>query len=107
MGVVANDRRYVPVNAAPVSDFQTADLLALFSKYRWLILFGTLSCSLLFWAAGKMLPPKYKSHFVITIYANYFESPLIRDFIPQVGEGQEMKLQRESLIRQAMTPEFH
>lgn len=86
--------------------FNTADIFRLFSKYRWLVITGSVFFMALFGAAAQLLPPKYKSHFVLSIYAKYFQSPLIRDFIPEIGEGPEMRLQREALIRQVLTPEF-
>jgi len=56
-------------------------------------------------AAGQV-PKKYKSHFILTIYSKYFQSPLIGDFVPELSESGEIKSQRESLIRQVVTPEY-
>jgi hypothetical protein len=56
--------------------------------------------------ASNYLPKKYKAHFVLTIYSKYFQSPLIGDFVPGLGESTEMRSQRESLIRQILTPEY-
>ena len=86
--------------------FSSTDILALFSKYRDLLIWGALASSALFLAAAYMLPYKYKSHFVMTINAKYFQSPLIRDFVPELTDPSEMRFQRESLIRQTLTPAF-
>jgi uncharacterized protein involved in exopolysaccharide biosynthesis len=82
------------------------DLPRIFSKYRRLIIKGSLLGLTVFLIAAYVLPSKYKVHFNLTIYAKYFQSPLIGDFIPGLNESGEMRSQRESLIRQALTPEF-
>ena len=64
------------------STFNAADAFGLLSKYRRLIILGTTLGVTLFLAAALTLPKKYKSHFTLTIYAKYFQNPLIRDFIP-------------------------
>jgi len=78
----------------------------LLSKHRSLILASTLICGGLFTAASVVMPKKYKAHFVLTVYSKYFQSSLIGDFVPELSESGEMRSQRESLIRQVLTPEF-
>lgn len=86
--------------------FETTDVLKLFSRYRGMIITGTLLSLALFMTAANVIPKKYKSFFVLTVYAKYFQNPLIRDIIPEVNDAGEMKSQREALIRQALSPEF-
>jgi len=86
--------------------FHPVEAFGLITKYRRLILTGTTLMTALFIAAAYTLPKKYKSHFTLTINTLYFQNPLIRDFIPEVSDYSEMRSQRESLIRQALTPEF-
>jgi len=68
-----------------------------------IILSGTLIFfSLLF----LILPKKFKSASQITIYARYFQNPLIKDFISEQYDPSEMKTQRESIIQQALNDDF-
>src|SRR5438046_10200332 len=85
---------------------EVTDVLRLFSKYRGLIVKGTVVSLRMFIAASMILPKKYKTHFTLAIYSQYFQNPLLRDFVPELYDTIEMKSQRESLIRQALTPEF-
>src|ERR1035438_1947500 len=94
------------MKSMPESTLNAGEAFGLVSKYRSLIFTGTILCTALFVAAAFALPKKYKSHFSLSIYAKYFQNPLIRDFIPELSDPGEMKSQRESLIRQAFTPEF-
>ena len=78
----------------------------LFAKYRMGI-FGAMAVGLIMGGiAAQVLPKKYKSYFELTIYSKYFQSPLIGDFVPGMSESGDMKSQRESLIRQVLTPEY-
>jgi hypothetical protein len=85
---------------------EVTDILRLFSKYRGLILKGTALSLAMFMVAVMIIPKKYKAHFTLSIYSQYFQNPLLRDFVPEIYDTSEMKSQRESLIRQALTPEF-
>jgi uncharacterized protein involved in exopolysaccharide biosynthesis len=80
------------------------DFSGIFSKFRGMILTATLLSTVLFTAAAYKLPKKYKAHFILTIYSKYFQSPLIGDFVPELSESGETRSQRESLIRQILTP---
>jgi hypothetical protein len=82
------------------------DIMSLVSKYRGLIVGLTLLSVAVFAAAALTLPKRYKAYFVMTIYSNYFQNPLIRDFTTEIYDATEMRSQRESLIRQTLTPEF-
>jgi len=94
------------MNPMPDSTFNAAEVFGLLSKHRLLMILGTTLGVALFVVAGYALPKKYKSHFTLTIYAKYFQNPLIQDFMPELNDPGEMKSERESLIRQALTPEF-
>jgi hypothetical protein len=86
--------------------FNVTDVLGLASRYRGMMVLGTLLSLALFMAAAEVIPKKYKSSFVLTIYAKYFQSPLTRDLLSEVTDAGEMKSQREALIHQALGPEF-
>jgi hypothetical protein len=59
-----------------------------------------------FAAASIVLPKRYKASFVLTIYSNYFQNPLTRDFTSELYDSTEMRAQREAVLRQSLTPEF-
>src|ERR1700687_3972472 len=82
------------------------DVPRLFSKYWPSMIIATLVSTTLFIIAANHIPKKYKAHFILTIYSKYFQSPLIGDFIPELSESSEMRSQRESLIRQVLTPDY-
>jgi hypothetical protein len=84
----------------------STDILALFNKYKNMIIGLTLASVTLFALAAVTLPKRYKSSFVLSIYSHYFQSPLIRDIMPEIYDSSEMRAQREALIRQALTPEY-
>lgn len=77
----------------------------LLTKHSRMIVMGAIAGGILFACASFVFPMRYKVHFVLTIYTKYFQSPLIGDFVPSIGEF-EAKSQRESLIRQTLTPEY-
>jgi hypothetical protein len=90
----------------PEPTLNVTEAFGLVTKYRRLIMTSTVLSMMLFVAASFAMPKRFKCHFSLTIYAKYFQNPLIRDFIPEVSDTAEMKAQRESLIRQALTPDF-
>jgi len=92
--------------SVPESALNIQEMPALISKYRRWIITATISGMVLCTLAASQLPKKYKSHFVLTIYSKYFQSPLIGDFVPELSESGEIRSQRESLIRQVLTPEY-
>src|SRR5437660_10411979 len=94
------------MKAPPEAVLSIEDVPRLFSKYGRLIVTGTLISVALFISAASLLPKKYKAHFVLTIYTKYFQSPLVGDFIPELSESSEIRSQRESLIRQVLTPDY-
>lgn len=51
----------------------------------------------------KVMPRKYKVQTVIGIQTQYFQVPLIRDFMPETWDGSELKSQREAIIRRALS----
>lgn len=83
-----------------------ADILSLAYQYRAMTLAITALSLAAFLTAAAVLPRKYKTHYVVTIYAKYFQNPLIQGIVTETSDSGELKAQRESLIRQAMTPEF-
>jgi hypothetical protein len=82
------------------------DVPRLLVKYRRSIVAGALIGLAVFTTASFILPPKYKVKFILTIDPLYFQSPLVGEFIPGLGGSGDMKTQGESLMRQALTPEF-
>jgi len=92
-----------PLSESPLN---IQEMPALISKYRGWIIAATVSGMVLGTLAAGQLSKKYKSHFVLTIYSKYFQSPLIGDFVPELSESGEIRSQRESLIRQVLTPDY-
>ena len=90
----------------PETTLTVQDLPRLVSKYWRSMAAGALIGLSLFMAASFILPPKYKVNFILTIDPRYFQSPLVGEFIPGLGGSGEMRSQGESLLRQALTPEF-
>jgi len=82
------------------------DVPRLLLKYRRSLVTSSLIGLVVFTAASFVLPSKYKVNFIMTIDPRYFQSPLVGEFIPGLGGSDEMKSQGESLLRQALTPEF-
>ena len=82
------------------------DMFHLTSKYKGLLITGTLISMVLFAVAAVFFPQKYKAHFVLAIHSSYFQNPLTRDLMSDTYDSTEMRSQRESLIRQALRPEF-
>jgi len=94
------------MNAMPETTLNIQDVPRLFSKYWRSMIVATMACTTLCVVTADHTPKKYKSHFVLTIYSKYFQSPLIGDFVPELSESSDMKSQRESLIRQVLTPDY-
>src|SRR3954464_8091982 len=94
------------MNTTTQAPLNPSDMVGLFSKYRALIVTGTLLSAAVFVAAAYVLPKRYKSSFVLSIYSSYFQNPLTRDFTSEIYDTTEMRAQREALIRQSLTPEF-
>ncbi|MEK7389363.1 MAG: hypothetical protein AAB036_06675 [Elusimicrobiota bacterium] len=92
------------MNQPPALDIQMASRL--WSKHRRLVLSGVLLGGALSLVAAFIMPTKYRVHFVLTIYSKYFQTPLIGDFLPSLSESSDARAQRESLMRQTLTPEF-
>jgi uncharacterized protein involved in exopolysaccharide biosynthesis len=88
------------------SDLDVRFFLRLFRRRGALVaavLTTTLMAFLILYAA---LPNRYKSTFQITIPARYFQNPLIRDVVSEQYDTTEMRLQRESLLKQAIDDDF-
>ncbi len=106
IGVVANED-YTSMNIpTPLPHSIFKKFQKLFAKYRTSILIAMAAGVILGGVAAQILPKRFKSHFVLTVYSKYFQSPLIGDFVPGFSESSEMRSQRESLIRQVLTPEY-
>src|SRR5690242_2218770 len=83
-----------------------SDIWRAWSRHWGWALLGTLLTTALFAAAATILPQRFKSRFVLAIHSSYFQNPLTRDLTPDIYDAAEMRSQRESLIRQSMTPDF-
>src|SRR5580765_1283717 len=94
------------MNTIKEPTFNVQDISGLFSKYWRSIFVATVLSTILGLTASHFVARKYKAHFVLTIYSKYFQSPLIGDFVPGLSESGETRSQRESLIRQVLTPEY-
>ena len=94
------------MTSLPEVSLTVQDVPRLISKYWRSMLAGALIGLAVFTAASFVLPARYKVNFILTIDPRYFQSPLVGEFIPGLGRSDEMKSQGESLLRQALTPEF-
>ena len=94
------------MNTNPEMTFGAADALGLFSKYRVLLIVTTLFSVVFCTAAAYILPNKYKAHFVVAVDPKYFQSPLTREFIPEVSDPVELKAEAAALLWQTLTPDF-
>lgn len=75
-------------------------------KHRKAVLLITAGSVLALGVASFVVPKKYKSQSVIAIYSRYFQNPLIKDFVSDLPESNELKPQRESLIKAALTDAY-
>jgi LPS O-antigen subunit length determinant protein (WzzB/FepE family) len=57
-------------------------------------------------AGYKFVPKSYKVQAVIGVQTQYFQSPLVRDFVAETWDAGELRSQREALIRRALNHEF-
>jgi uncharacterized protein involved in exopolysaccharide biosynthesis len=52
------------------------------------------------------IPPKYKSIAKISVSPRYFQSPMMRDFLPEIYDPNELRAERETALAAILTPEF-
>jgi uncharacterized protein involved in exopolysaccharide biosynthesis len=78
----------------------------LIKKYRMNLFLIMLSFVLLSVVMIIVLPKKYKSLSVISISVKYFQNPLVREFVTETYDHQEMKAQREALLIAAVSDLF-
>lgn len=69
-----------------------------------IIVFIFMSAS--FYMFSKILPRKYKSTAIVSIDTEYFQHPLIRDFVSEIYDPVEMRSRREALIKQTLNENF-
>ena len=93
-------------NIASAEKINLVPLFAMLrSRLTWIVSV-TLFFTALAVGSSYMLPRKYKSESQFTIYTKYFQNPLVHELIPDQYDTAEMRLQRESLIRQALDEGF-
>jgi len=90
--------------SAPTLNIQ--EMPKVLAKYRGRIFTSMMVGMILAGGMAHVIPKKFKSHFVLTVYSKYFQSPLIGDFVPGFSESSDMTSQRESLIRQVLTEDY-
>lgn len=54
----------------------------------------------------KYVTKKYKVQTAISIQTQYFQVPMIRDFMPETFDGGELRSQREALLRRSLNHKF-
>lgn len=74
-------------------------------RYRFIIAAILLSM-FTFLSATFVLPKKYKSSASLTIYTKYFQNPLVKDFLPEIYDNNELKSQRQTLIKKSFSADF-
>lgn len=78
----------------------------LFVKYRQKLFFIFATCLMSVVVLIVVLPKKYKSIGVLSISVKYFQNPLVREFVTETYDHQEMKAQREALLIAAISDRF-
>lgn len=82
-----------------------AFLLALI-RQKTLILGTILLVSMFSMVSFKYVARRYKVQTTISIQTQYFQVPLIRDFLPETFDGGELRSQREGLLRRALDHKY-
>ena len=54
----------------------------------------------------RFVTKRYKIQCVVGISTHYFQNPMVRDFMPETFDAQEIRAQRDSIIRQALNHKF-
>ncbi len=85
---------------------QTNAFLAVLLRQKFLILGTVFVFSFVSMAGFRFLTKKFKVQTTISIQTQYFQIPMIRDFVPETFDGQELRAQREALFRKALNQEY-
>lgn len=75
-------------------------------KHRGLFLGGLAAGLLLGGVLFAVTPKKFKAVAKINVSPRYFQSPMMRDFLPETYDPSELRAEREAAITSAITPEF-
>jgi uncharacterized protein involved in exopolysaccharide biosynthesis len=71
------------------------------------LMFGSiLACSVLSMISFRFVPKSFKAEATITIVGQYFQIPLVRDFVEETHDSAELRAQREAAIRLALNQEY-
>lgn len=82
------------------------DLMQLLEKRSFWLGSILAACTLGSLLLSLVLPQKYKSTAILTIYNEYFHTPLIKGIAYEPSDSRELKIQRESLVRSALGSDF-
>lgn len=86
--------------------FSAADIFRLIRTYGWIALLTTLLFTALSVLVAFKLPKSFKSKAVLNIQAGYFQNPLIQDLVSTSQNPAELRAQRSSLLRLALSDSF-
>jgi uncharacterized protein involved in exopolysaccharide biosynthesis len=93
-------------NVSTNGEFDLAHFITIIRKRAGLFGSVVLVTVLCFSVCYLILPKKFKSSSQLTIYSQYFQNPLIRDFVSEQYDPTEMKSQREAVLRQSIDDTF-
>lgn len=66
-----------------------------------IVLFGVVAM-----ASFKYVPKRFKVQTTLSIQTQYFQVPMIRDFLPETFDGGELRSQREGLLRRSLNHKY-
>lgn len=75
-------------------------------EQKFVILTSVAACAVISMVGFKFVPKRYKVQASITIQTQYFQNPLVRDFLPETFDGAELRSQREAIIRYALNHQY-
>ena len=80
--------------------------LAAISRRKWLLLQAVITGVAVSMAAFSLADKTYKVQTAISVRNEYFQVPLVQDFMPVTYNPAELKSQREALIRKSLNYDF-
>jgi|GEM_PF-2517442 len=82
------------------------DFLSALKRNRHNVLICIIACTVLSAVAYRVIPKRYKVSSSISLETKYFQVPLVSGFLPDTLDPQELRAQREALIRRALDHKF-
>lgn len=83
-----------------------ATFINMIVRQKTILLVTIAICTALGLVSYKLSPKTFKVQATIAIQTQYFQVPLVRDFLSETFDGQELKAQREALVRRALDYDY-